>query len=633
MKKQLLFLIVLVTLSVGMAYGQVLYSDDFESYTVGNGIAEEETGDIWNTWNGAPGTAEDPLVSDAYAHGGTQSIVVEGTNDGVIEFNDIVTNRYRVEFYLYIPSGKLGYYNIMQNFVPTSATANVWGMQIFFQNGVGTIDGNGEAEQTFSYESDTWIKMQHFIDLDNDWVDMYIDDVLVHAYQWSHGTFNDGTGVNKLDAFNFYAWNEGGTCQYYMDDFLIEQVEIPNPPINFTAVAEGENNVIVSWDAPAEGTPESYSVIRDGEEIAVVEGAFSYTDQGLYPGEYTYQVKAYYGEGVGYSASAGNESVTIEGGTGRNFVVFEHFTSVGCGFCPIVAQTIDMIVNEGKDVAIIEYHNLNNGPDEYAISAADTRNSFYYNLYPNTTYSLIPNPGSVFNGTEVQYGTAEQIADEKAVYDYYYDEQIVIPSVYTINASEEPISTDPFMFDITIDIEETLAYFDADIRMMVVLTETDIVHSWQSLSELHYVAREVYPNTSGTILDFSSETTYNTTINVTIDPTWDVDNCEVVIFVQNFDTGHILQAQKVGLYSFTSNEIENTLETTIYPNPAKDNVRIASGSVIKNVQVYSVTGEKIMFVQPNSNLAEISIDALASGVYILRIETADDSEMKRIIVE
>ncbi|HOZ31086.1 MAG TPA: hypothetical protein PLL66_09230, partial [Bacteroidales bacterium] len=175
MRKNLLLIFAGLILAVGYLNAQVMYSDDFESYTAGLGIAEQE-GNVWDTWNGDPGSEEDPLVSDAYAYQGTQSIQVAGTNDGVIEFADLTTGRYRIEFYIMVPEGKLGYYNIMQNFNP-AGTGLVWGMQTMFKDGVMTIDGMGYGAVEHNYTPGTWLKVQHFIDLNSDWVDMYIDDV------------------------------------------------------------------------------------------------------------------------------------------------------------------------------------------------------------------------------------------------------------------------------------------------------------------------------------------------------------------------------------------------------------------------------------------------------------------------
>lgn len=632
MRKNLLLLVAAFLFAASYLNAQVMYSDDFESYTVGNGIAEEE-GDWWDTWTGAPGTAEDPTVSDAFAYEGTQSVLVSGTNDGVIEFADLTEGRYRVEFYIMVPAGRQGYWNIMQNFNP-SGSGLVWGMQIFMKDGLITIDGAGEGAATHSFTHGEWVKVQHFIDLNSDWVDLYINDELVHAYQWSRGTFDNGTGINKLDAFNFYAWGEGGTPEYYMDNFLIEEVETPYSPLNFNYTLENGNDVVLTWEAPTEGTPESYTVARNGVVLGTTT-ELTYTDLNVYPNTYDYSLLAFYGTSSGYSSPLVVE-VPIEGGNERNLVVFEMFTSVNCVYCPYAAQAIDMLEAEGLDVAIIEYHGDGLGADPYTIAETTTRDAFYFALYPDddplvTSYGY---PTTIFNGTDAQIGAITNVADQNSVYDYYYEEQIDIPSVYDISSWIEPVSTDPYLFNVHIDVEETFPYFSDETRLMITLTETNIPESWQGgLTEVNFVARDMYPDGNGTVLDFSTETTYSTVVPITIDPTWVVDNCEVVIYVQNMVTGHIQQAKKHGLFTFVNSEIEKTFETTIYPNPAADIINVFASEKIENVEVLNMAGQVITSLSNNTDTISIDVNDFASGVYFVKVYTQGKVSTHKVIVE
>ena len=630
MKKEILFFLSFVMLTSLFVNGQVMYSDDFEAYSVGEGIASEAP-DTWNTWSEQPGTAEDPTVSDEYAHSGTKSVNIQGTNDGVIEFNDLTSNRYRIEFYLYIPSGKQGYYNILQNFNPTG-TGTIWGMQIFFQNGIGSIDGNGPAAKTFPYEPDTWIRMQHFVDLDNDWVDMYIDGELVHAYQWSHGTFNDQTGINKLDALNFFAYNEGGTCEYYMDDFIIEQVEIPNPPTSFAIEVVNDNDVSITWDIPEEGTPESYSVIRDGEEIAVVTEEFTYFDENLYPGNYTYQLKAYYGEGVGYSASAGNEIVNIVGGNQRQLVLFEIFTGTWCPHCPTAAQAVDLMANENLDVAIIEYHGLNGDPFE--TPATSTRTGYYIPFYDHGDGAL-GYPTTIINGMIGMEGAlADGVAAQNELYDYYYEDYLDIPTVYTIDAEIEFIDESPYVFDINVNVEENMAYYEDEIRLFVALTETNIPYNWQGgLNEVNFVFREFLTNNNGTILDFSSQSVHSETFQLSVDETYILANCEIVIFVQNMNNAYIMEAKKMSLADYVGVETNQQTKISIYPNPANDNINIVANANITSIDILNITGQTIFKFKPNTNVTLINIENLSSGIYFINIKTDNAAFKERLIVE
>lgn len=622
-----LFVSVLVLLG-STSIAQTIYTDDFESYTVDQGVADQDATGTWTTWSDSPGGSEDPLVTDAAAYGGTQSMVIEAGNDGVLLLNDLTENRYRVEFYIMIPDGFQGYYNILQDFAGGSST---WGMQIFFQDGTGSIDGNGYGALEFSYTPDTWMKIQHFIDLDNDWIDFYIDGTLIHAYQWSHGVANDGTGINKLDAFNFYAWDEGGTPKYYMDDYIIEQVDIPNPPLNFAIEIQNDNDVNITWDAPTEGTPVSYSVIRDGEEIASVdETTFVLLDENLYPGDYDYQVKAFYGEAVGYSASAGVETASITGGNERQYVLFEIFTGTWCPYCPTAAGAIDELAAENADVVVIEYHGLNG--DIYETPATATRTSYYLPFFDDGDGGL-GYPTTIMNGMEGMEGALTTVADQKSLYEYYYNEHKNIPTVHTISHTVDLISSNPSVFDISIDVTETFPYWDDEMRLFVALTETNIPESWQGESEVNYVLRDMLPNASGTVLDFTSETTITEEFQLTLDASYVRANCELVVFVQNMGTAEIMEVSKVDLGTFVNMETTEETKLSVYPNPSNGTVNIAASENIETIQIISITGQTIMQVSANSSVVKIDTSDLPKGMYQLKVETSNGSQMKQLMVQ
>ena len=638
MRKISLLLVALIISATNFLNAQVMYQDDFESYTAGNGIASQED-PWWNTWDGVLTTGEDALVTDAFAYEGTKSILVDkhGTNpvDAVIEFPDYTTGRYRIEFYIMVPAGKLGYYNIMQNFA-ASGVGLEWGLQVMLKDGVMTIDGNGTAAATYSYTPGEWFKVQHFIDLNEDWIDMYINDELIHAYKWSKGTSGTGT-LNKLDAFDFFAWDDdgAGTPEYYMDNFLIEEVETPYPPVNFAYTIENDNDVILTWDAPTSGSPNSYSIVRDGRQIATVDSlTFTYRDTNVYPRTYEYKVLAFYGTSSGYSSSPTPLEVTIDGGNQRSYVVFEVFGGVHCGYCPRVAKALDELVDENNDIITIDYHNTAWSVDEFITPHTQSMAEYYMPIFdanPNGYGS----PATIFNGELLQEGAAE-VDVEKAYFENFYTEKIDVPSVYTINATAEQVGTSPFSFNVDITVEETFHYYTDETRMMVILTESNIAYNWGSspaMSVLNGVTREMYPSASGTTLDFSSATTYNTTIPIEIDPTWAVNNCDVVVYIQNVATGNIQEATKIDLSASANIETNNTIETRVYPNPATDVLNVVSGEKINSIEVLNILGQVIDATSTNMNKVNIDVANYEAGVYFVKIYTTNGVSTKKVTIK
>ena len=71
----------------------------------------------------------------------------------------------------------------------------------------------------------------------------------------------------------------------------------------------------------------------------------------------------------------------------------------------------------------------------------------------------------------------------------------------------------------------------------------------------------------------------------------------------------------------------NTLK--VYPNPTNNLLVVESNILIDRVELYSLLGKKIMDIQTRFNA--ISLNDLASGVYIVKITSGMQSISKRII--
>jgi len=71
-------------------------------------------------------------------------------------------------------------------------------------------------------------------------------------------------------------------------------------------------------------------------------------------------------------------------------------------------------------------------------------------------------------------------------------------------------------------------------------------------------------------------------------------------------------------------DIEDTPQITIFPNPTKDKLKIENGELkINNVEILDVTGHAVgaMHALPLQGNATINVSALPQGIYILKIST------------
>jgi serine protease AprX len=216
------------------------YVDGFESFASGNYVAL--TSPYWTTWSNAPGGTEDAVIVTTPTHGGTKSVKIDGANDLVIPFGDKTSGKYIVSFYMYVPTGYYGYYNLLHSF---NGSSSEWGAEIFFSSGGSGYGSAGGANSfTFSYSYNTWMFVKNVVDLDNNLAQIWLNGNMLHQWQWSLGALGDGT-LNQLGGMDMYAWNVNGTPLYYFDDisyYEIAQVDLNvllQGPYNGSAMVPG----------------------------------------------------------------------------------------------------------------------------------------------------------------------------------------------------------------------------------------------------------------------------------------------------------------------------------------------------------------------------------------------------------
>jgi hypothetical protein len=294
-----------------------VFEYDFENFTAGGQVACQFPAE-WTTWSNAPCGTEDAYVSTDYAFSGVNSVKVTGVNDLVKELGDLASGHYKLSFQMYIPTGNLGYFNILQDFAGASSQ---WGMQVYLGDdntgptpGVGWIDGGGALAASFNFDYDTWNLIEADIDLDQDWAEFYFNGALIHGYVWSSGTFGTGT-LNELDGVDFFAFaGVGGTPLYYIDDFTMEDLSGPPlpAPTNLAFTVTNNNDVHLTWSAPGGATGlQGYNIYRNATNIDYVAApTTTYDDLDLAVGTYIYYVKAVYA--AGESPASNSVTVVIE---------------------------------------------------------------------------------------------------------------------------------------------------------------------------------------------------------------------------------------------------------------------------------------------------------------------------------
>jgi len=84
--------------------------------------------------------------------------------------------------------------------------------------------------------------------------------------------------------------------------------------------------------------------------------------------------------------------------------------------------------------------------------------------------------------------------------------------------------------------------------------------------------------------------------------------------------------------SIESSVFKNT-NLSLYPNPASTHVEINSKVAIKSIIILNGSGAKVFEDSFKKNQARVNVSNLPAGVYIFKVETAQDIYFKRMIIE
>ena len=83
----------------------------------------------------------------------------------------------------------------------------------------------------------------------------------------------------------------------------------------------------------------------------------------------------------------------------------------------------------------------------------------------------------------------------------------------------------------------------------------------------------------------------------------------------------------------SSSLAENSMNVNIMPNPANDYIQIESTMSISSIEVYSLAGNKVKTFNPNGYNSKINVSELASGSYLLKVNSNDNYKVFNIVIE
>ena len=229
--KKIVLLIATLFLWAGSVFSQtVLYEDNLDSYPL-DSYLHTVNPTWWSTWSGGV-DGEDIQIKNTFSHSSPQSgsaDKVGGQTDCLLLLGDRVSGVYELSWWMYIATGKCGYYN-MQHF---ESPGIEWAYEIYFRTDGSIECYEGGETLVATYPHDVFFQVIQNVDLDADNVEVIINGTVIG--NWPISNEATATGATKqMGAIDFFAGEKassGEIPEYFIDDVYFSQTEAGNDPI------------------------------------------------------------------------------------------------------------------------------------------------------------------------------------------------------------------------------------------------------------------------------------------------------------------------------------------------------------------------------------------------------------------
>lgn len=237
--------------------------DNFDSYSVGP-LGPQS--DHWTTWSGTEGGAEDGMVDTNLYNSAPNSMLIDtsggGSADVVLLLGNKTAGSYSVDFNVYIPSGKEGYYNFQDDEIPGVG----WNLDVYFNRdgaepGVGSFN---QFDSTFTYPEDEWFAVHQVVDLNANLMSFWVNGYLVFS-DYEYGDYWEDNYLGSIDFYSISSEN-----QMYIDDVVYAESP-PLSPCTFpTIICDNIDNYSIGAISPQSSHWTTLSGTEGGDEDGIV---------------------------------------------------------------------------------------------------------------------------------------------------------------------------------------------------------------------------------------------------------------------------------------------------------------------------------------------------------------------------
>ncbi len=206
--KKITFLIIGMFVS-GILFSQtIIFQDNFDSYTVGQGVASQSAD--WNTYGGG---STESLVSSQYAQSPSNSMNVINNDYMIYLFGNKQSGHYKLEFQMLLKNSNGAHLQVSH-----LSTQNTAFTLLFEDDNYIHFDNGTNTHSLMPFTHGQWMSIVMDFDLGNDTVIISIDGT-VNGYQFSKSS--SGSPSIQLGDIVFYGANSGNisNSDYFIDDF------------------------------------------------------------------------------------------------------------------------------------------------------------------------------------------------------------------------------------------------------------------------------------------------------------------------------------------------------------------------------------------------------------------------------
>ncbi len=262
MKRILVLFVALFIYAWSGSAQTVLYQDNLDSYSL-NSFMGVNNPTWWTTWSNAPGGGEDLQIKNNFSHSSPMSASADkvgGQTDAILKLGNKVSGAYQLTWWMYVETGKCGYYNIQHMQSPGIE----WAFEIYFRTS-GQIQMQAAGNTiNGSYIKDQWFEVKHDIDLDKDSIWLYIDNVLLHKWKFSDQA-NAVGGTKQLGGVDLFAGEYTGSGE--APAFFIDDVYFAETTAGAVPIVGATPDSVYKWLVGGSNGTENLTVTNTGTSV------------------------------------------------------------------------------------------------------------------------------------------------------------------------------------------------------------------------------------------------------------------------------------------------------------------------------------------------------------------------------